>query len=587
MEVRRRAAEAPSTVHLVGSDRFGPVDFDRFHRIELPGLLGTAGPVLSDADVAVLRPIGFRLPGGNGYTCLPAGRSFTVEPGTDRADTVIELADDAWRAFRWELRTSFALLYAQELTVARGSFGQLVRWEPPLRAAIDGQPIYDIDDPPPVVDADGRPLDTGRSFSLDDGHDELADFLDRAGYLHLRRVLDPAEIDALRQVVETAVSRARPDDRRSWWTAVDGTDVCTRVNYLNEQSEQVAGLGKDERFVGIARLGGPDLRDACDRLDGNGVVIKVPGAGKGLADLPWHRDCGMGGHPVKCPMLNVGIQLDPATAGTGQLQMVPGSHRGTSRLPGPREADGLPVVALDTEPGDVTVHFGHTLHAAPPPTGRRGRGRRALYLSFVPPLTFEMVGPGQGYNDVLFTTGGGHVRHADDLDGRRGDGLDGRGDLNQPCRGSHGRPGRIGPASSPAQLGEPVVVDPEVVADLVDHRLAHGRHHLLGRAAVRADGRHEDGDPVRNGGRVVVAPAGQRDALVEAQQGTDDARVVDDHGDVVHVPAELGRDPVERVGHQLLELLHRQRNHRHILAQHACPASAQGCLLRRRTGSRG
>jgi len=406
----------------VGSDRFGAVDFDRFHRVELPVRLERAGPTLSDSDLAVVRPIAFRLPGGDGYTYRPDGRSFLVEPGTARAHTVVELADDPWRAFRWELRTSFALLYAEELTIVRGSFGQLVRWEPALRAAIDGQPIYDIDAPPAVVDADGRPLDTCRNFSLDDGRDELADYLGRAGYLHLRQVLEPTEVEALRRVVETAVWRARPDDRRSWWTVVDGEDVCTRVNYLNEQSERVAGLGSDERFVRIARLGGPDLRDACDRLDGNGVVIKVPGATEGLADLPWHRDCGMGGHPVKCPMLNVGIQLDPATAATGQLQMVPGSHRGTSRLPGPRESERLPVVALDTEPGDVTVHFGHTLHAAPPPTDRRAEGRRALYLSFVPPVTFEMVGPGQGYNDVLFTTGGGHVRHADELRGRHAGG---------------------------------------------------------------------------------------------------------------------------------------------------------------------
>jgi hypothetical protein len=40
-------------------------------------------------------------------------------------------------------------------------------------------------------------------------------------------------------------------------------------------------------------------------------------------------------------------------------------------------------------------------------------GGRALYLSFVPPLTFEMVGPGQGYNDVLFTRSAGRVQHVD------------------------------------------------------------------------------------------------------------------------------------------------------------------------------
>ncbi len=95
--------------------------------------------------------------------------------------------------------------------------------------------------------------------------------------------------------------------------------------------------------------------------------------------------------------------------------MIPGSHRGTSRLPGPRQAAVLPVVPLSTEPGDVTVHFGHTLHAAPPPADLGASGRKALYLSFVPPITFEMVGPGQGYNDVLFTRHDGRVRHVDQL----------------------------------------------------------------------------------------------------------------------------------------------------------------------------
>jgi hypothetical protein len=223
------------------------------------------------------------------------------------------------------------------------------------------------------------------------------------------------EIDRLRAEVAAAVDAARPDDRRSWWTNVDGEEVCSRVSYLNDRSEHIAGLGADSRFTRIAGLGGPDLRDAQDRLDGNGVVIKVPGATEGLSDLPWHRDCGMGGHPVKCPMLNVGIQLDPATAATGQLLMIAGSHRGTSRLPRRREAEHLPVVPLTTAPGDVTVHFGHTLHAAPPPTDPGAHGRRALYLTFVPPITFDMVGPGQGYNDVLFTRDGGHVHHVDQL----------------------------------------------------------------------------------------------------------------------------------------------------------------------------
>lgn len=395
------------------SDRFGPIDFDRFHLDELPALLETRGPVFSDADAGVVRPIAFRLTDGRAYTYVPIGHTFSIEHGCDRADTVVELPDEEWCAFAWELRSSFSMFYAEQLSIARGSFGQLVRWEPPLRVAFAGQVLYDIDCPPPLLDGEGAPLDPSRSFRLHNNDAEIAEFLSRVGFVHLSGVLDDDEVKELRSVVDTAVSKAHPDDRRSWWTTVDGRDVCTRVNYLNVRSERVARLGSDQRFTRIAALTDPSLQDAQDRLDGNSVVIKVPGAAEGLADLPWHRDCGMGGHPVKCPMINIGVQLDSASAAAGQLLMIPGSHLGTSRLPRPHETTGLPVTPLCTEPGDVTVHFGHTLHAAPPPTDREAEGRRALYLSFVPPLTFEMVGPGQSYNDVLFTRHAGHVKHVD------------------------------------------------------------------------------------------------------------------------------------------------------------------------------
>jgi hypothetical protein len=397
----------------VDEERFGPIDFDWFHQEELPALLESRGAIFSDTDARVVRPLGFQLPDGRAYTYVPEGRTFSVRPGANTAQTLVELSLDAWCAFAWELKTCFALLYADQLAVRRGGFGQMARWEPPLRVAFSNQSLFDIDHPARIDDEQGYDIDLTKSFTLGDSETEMTDFLHRVGFVHFRAVLDPVEIDALKSDVSEALGRARPDDRKSWWTTVNGREVCNRVNYLNDESPRIAALGTDPRFIDIAALGGADLRDAKDRLDGNSVVIKVPGSEGGLADLPWHRDCGMGGHPVKCPLLNVGIQLDAATADTGQLQMIPGSHRGTSRLPSAREAENHTVVALTTEPGDVTVHFGHTLHAAPPPNDPDAPGRRALYLSFVPPLTFEMVGPGQGYNDVLFTRSEGRVQHVD------------------------------------------------------------------------------------------------------------------------------------------------------------------------------
>jgi ectoine hydroxylase-related dioxygenase (phytanoyl-CoA dioxygenase family) len=129
------------------------------------------------------------------------------------------------------------------------------------------------------------------------------------------------------------------------------------------------------------------------------VVLKNADVTAGLSDLPWHRDCGLGGHPITCPTLNMGIQLDAATAASGRLHFLAGSHRGSVHRSTLGRPD-LPIVAIDTEPGDVTVHVGDVLHAAPPPEGS-GPGRRALYLTFMPLRAFDVIGPGASYNDVI------------------------------------------------------------------------------------------------------------------------------------------------------------------------------------------
>ena len=103
----------------------------------------------------------------------------------------------------------------------------------------------------------------------------------------------------------------------------------------------------------------------------------------------------MGGHPVKCPMLNVGIQLDRATPESGQLLMIAGSHRGTSRLPGP----GRPSTS-DRPHLDRTGRRDRALRRTPcTPLPRRpvaAPGARPSTSLSSRPLTFEMIGPGPG-----------------------------------------------------------------------------------------------------------------------------------------------------------------------------------------------
>ncbi len=66
-------------------DRFGAIDFDRFHREELPALLQRRGDIFSASDAAVVRPLGFKLSDGRAYTYVPEGTSFSVQAGTDAA----------------------------------------------------------------------------------------------------------------------------------------------------------------------------------------------------------------------------------------------------------------------------------------------------------------------------------------------------------------------------------------------------------------------------------------------------------------------------------------------------------------------
>ncbi|MCU1373534.1 MAG: hypothetical protein JWO68_820, partial [Actinomycetia bacterium] len=193
--------------------------------------------------------------------------------------------------------------------------------------------------------------------------------------------------------VEALAAGSTPD-ATTWWTkAPDGRDVVCQVKYGALRSDAIARLHDDPRVQRIlAAAGTPGLRPNLDRNEGTKVIYKQPGATEGLTDLPLHTDCGMGYHPIACPMVLIGVHLDAGTPASGQLHMLPGSHRTSTPDPAIVDTSGWPIVALATEPGDVTVHFGHTLHAAPPPTGT-GDGRRTFYLAFAPDSLVEHLAP--------------------------------------------------------------------------------------------------------------------------------------------------------------------------------------------------
>jgi Phytanoyl-CoA dioxygenase (PhyH) len=394
---------------------FPLIDFDAFHRAELPTRLAAAIERGVAADLRGVPGLAFVVPGHRSYTYLPQDGLLAIEAGTERAAAVVELSLRAWSDLVQDVRTVPALIYAGDVHLARGEIALLRRWQPALRALYGDVPIYDparVD----LTDRRGRPLDLRRSFSLEEPPEESSHFFHRAGFLHLRGVFSAGEIAALRAVVDELQAAARPGDDRSWWAKdAGGRQVLCRLVYTGLAAPHIAALIDEPRLRQIVSLTGFDLRPVLDRQEGQSVVIKNPSIVEGLADLPWHQDCGLGGHPITCPAVAIGIQLEAATAESGQLHFLAGTHGSSCHPFAATDLATLPHVALNTAPGDCTLHIKDVMHAAPPPTGI-GRGRRTLYVSFLSPRAFEYIGPGEAYNDIVRRSGDdGHVAHTREI----------------------------------------------------------------------------------------------------------------------------------------------------------------------------
>jgi len=376
--------------------------FEAFHRRDLPALIEQHGHLAVD-DLRGVPPLSFST-GESTFTWTADGNGIEISEGDTGTGTLVEITEDGFSDFVNELVTATGAVSTGRARPVRGTLASWQRWEPAIRAVIDGRPIYGPAAAERLVDQTGRRFELRQTFTVDTPDDVLREYFTTMGYLHLRNVFTPDEIAALRAEVETARAATTVGDGFSWWSVTgDGRDVVTRINHVERFSNFVGAFSHDERLARFARLAGPDLRVCDDRLDGPMTFIKNAGVVKGNGDLAWHVDDGIGGHHVMCPLIQVGVQLDHANAANGQLLLLAGSHRYTKHWIAWGDEGDLPVVALDTEPGDLTLHYGDTMHSTPAPTAPDA-GRRVLYYKFAEPKTFEWIPSHCHYNDVLFRT---------------------------------------------------------------------------------------------------------------------------------------------------------------------------------------
>jgi hypothetical protein len=376
--------------------------FADFHRRVLPDLVARNGRLVAD-DLKGAPPLAFRNEDGIAFCWRSAPEGVAVTEGAAGADTVVEISTQAFSDHLNELLTAVGATRPGRARVLVGELGGWRRWEPAMRSLLDGRPIYDAAVTERLVDRHGRKLALNQSFAVDAPLEDLAWYLATMGYLHLKAVFAPDEVAMLRDEVERCRANSLPGDPHSWWSVNKaGEEKVTRINHCDRFSRAILDLAHDPRLERYARLAGRHLRVCDDRLDGPMVFIKHANIVKGNGDLWWHVDDGIGGSPVMNPLLQAGIQLDPANAGNGQLLLMAGSHRFNKHSIEWGAEGALPVVALETEPGDLTLHFGETMHSTPAPTSPDA-GRRVLYYKFAEPKTFAWIPAHCHYNDALFS----------------------------------------------------------------------------------------------------------------------------------------------------------------------------------------
>ena len=295
------------------SAAFPPLDFHRFHREELPLRLAAGNGSLAARGARRLGSFAFRLPSGDAYTYLPREDGVAVVPGDEQADTVIELEPELWQNVVNELDAAAGLLYGGRAKCRRGKPMRWLDWEPVLRAMISGRPIYDPENPG-CEDRHGRPLDPARSFAPGDDREDMAHFLRTAGYLFVRGVFGAAEVAGFLAEAEALRAEAVPGDKLSWWGKRGGAAVLCRVTRAGAKPG-LRSIPADPRLRALVDLADErfehPLKEGSDV--GVSVIWKLPGVDEGLADLPWHRDCGMGGHAIMCPRLVASVFLTPST----------------------------------------------------------------------------------------------------------------------------------------------------------------------------------------------------------------------------------------------------------------------------------
>ncbi|MEL6346352.1 MAG: phytanoyl-CoA dioxygenase family protein [Myxococcota bacterium] len=242
-------------------------------------------------------------------------------------------------------------------------------------------------------------------------------FLHHFGFLLFDRVLQALEVERFLAEIDRIQAHLLQTQQK-WIFGVpiwfgqdpDGQPYVQRLAFANVFSADIEALIQDDRFEPVRQLIGADARIGYREKDGVVVnrYLNHPGSLRGGA--AWHTD-GLRdlfyNARMPDPQLNVGLHLSRIRPSTdGGLRILPGTHQQGVRnmlfgkatwldnRPDARE------VAIETWPGDLTVHDGRAWHRVQP-SSRQGWESQRVSV-YVPYLTDEYQPKGPSTRPMMY-----------------------------------------------------------------------------------------------------------------------------------------------------------------------------------------
>jgi len=243
---------------------------------------------------------------------------------------------------------------------------------------------------------DDLPLDT--RFTLGESITPVQRaFLAKHGFLVFAQVAKQEEVAMIAAELDRIEKEWIAEKRTSvygiplFWGKNRKAPFLQRFPFTSVFSEKVRDFVRDERFAPIRDLVGDGARIGDREKDGVVVNRYINMPGSAYPKLGWHTDGVRDLFYLRMPkpMLNIGLHLDKCTKENGGLRLIPGSHtQGFLSMCFRKiyysDSADRNEIAVETEPGDLTVHDGNLWHRVAKST-RSGPAslRRSMYVPYL------------------------------------------------------------------------------------------------------------------------------------------------------------------------------------------------------------